>query len=279
MWERRYGFPKPLRNAASVRLYSEQDIEHLLLIARALRSGYRPGEAIQLPAADLREALAVSADARQHASAEVPIVSSILSALERDDVDSLRTELQTAAAVLGPERFVTHLAGPVVEEVGEAWASGRLEPRHEHLLVAVLSGQLRLLLSAYERASAGPIIVLATLPAEHHGLGLEMAALYLALRGGRPRLLGTALPASQIVDAARALGARAVGISMSLSSEPDTAGRELEWMLRELASSTELWVGGKGAALLAIGDQNLKLVAEWRQLDEAFLELAAGSVP
>ena len=114
MWERRYGFPKPLRNAASVRLYSEQDIEPLLLIARALRSGYRPGEAIQLPAADLREALAVSADARQHASAEVPIVSSILSALERDDVDSLRTELQTAAAVLGPERFVTHLAGPVV---------------------------------------------------------------------------------------------------------------------------------------------------------------------
>ena len=66
---------------------------------------------------------------------------------------------------------------------------------------------------------------------------------------------------------------------MSLSSEPDTAGRELEWMRRELASSTELWVGGKGAALLAIGDQDLKLVAEWRQLDEAFLELAAGSVP
>lgn len=268
MWERRYGFPKPRRNAASVRLYSEHDIERLLLVSRALKAGYRPGEAIRLPVPDLRKVLAVSAEARRQAPTEAPMAASILSALEREDPDAVRSHLQTGAALLGPERFVTDLAAPVLEGVGEAWASGGLEPRHEHLLAAALSGQLRLLLSACDHASSGPVVVLATLPLEHHGLGLEMAALYLALRGSRPRLLGTSLPAAQIVQAARALKADAVGISLSLSSDPVAVSRELDWMVHELGA-TELWIGGRGALSVDIRHQGLKVVAEWGQLDQA----------
>ena len=37
MWERRYGFPKPVRNESQVRVYTDADIERLVLISRALK--------------------------------------------------------------------------------------------------------------------------------------------------------------------------------------------------------------------------------------------------
>ena len=54
MWERRYGFPKPERNESQVRVYSEADIERLVLISRALKAGYRSGEVIHRGSEELR---------------------------------------------------------------------------------------------------------------------------------------------------------------------------------------------------------------------------------
>ena len=42
VWERRYGFPKPERRPGGSRIYSEDDIARLRLLARALEAGFRP---------------------------------------------------------------------------------------------------------------------------------------------------------------------------------------------------------------------------------------------
>src|SRR5450432_23803 len=66
MWERRYGFPKPVRNGAQVRVYTDADIERLVLIARALKAGFRSGEVIHRGTQELRGLLESSAPAESN---------------------------------------------------------------------------------------------------------------------------------------------------------------------------------------------------------------------
>jgi DNA-binding transcriptional MerR regulator/methylmalonyl-CoA mutase cobalamin-binding subunit len=273
MWERRYGFPKPVRNSAQVRVYTDADIERLVLISRALKAGFRAGEAIHRAADDLRALLVNSAHVELENDRRTPTVESLLARLTDDDPVGLRDELRRCIALLGPKQFLMDVAAPLVESVGDAWAAGRIAVRHEHLLSEVLSSKLRLLLSAYDDQSSGPTVLLATLSDERHGLGLEMVALYLALEGVTPRLLGVNTPPDQIAEATIALSARVVGLSISEASEiPQTEGH-LRHLLSALPAGTGVWVGGKQARKLGLRDTRLRQVVTWAELDGAVARL------
>ncbi len=267
MWERRYGFPKPVRNGSQVRVYTDADIERLVLIARALKGGFRSGEVIHREASDLRALLASSARADSENERRTPTIDSLLGRLIGDDPEGLRDELRRSVALLGPKQFLTEVAAPLVDAVGEAWASGRIAVRHEHLVSEVLSSKLRLLLSAYEDQAAGPTVLLCTLSDEQHGLGLEMVALYLALEGITPRILGVNTPPDQIAEAAAALSARVVGVSISEASELALTEAHLRRVLGALPTGVKMWVGGKQARKLALRDARLQQVVTWSELD------------
>ena len=267
MWERRYGFPKPARNDAQVRVYTDADVERLILISRALKAGFRAGEVIHREAAELKGLLSSSAKAELGALPQSPTISGLLAALQADDANGVRSGLRQAVATLGPRQFLIDVAGPLIEQVGEAWAAGRLNVRHEHLISEALSTQLRLLLSAYEAEAAGPVVLLATLSHEQHGLGLEMAALYLALQGASPRLLGVDTPPDQIVEAAIALRARVVGVGVSPASNRDATLEHVRWMLAELPAEVDVWLGGKAASALQLSDPRVREIVSWNDVD------------
>lgn len=273
MWERRYSFPRPGRNASGARVYSQADVERLLLASRALEAGYRASDAAELDAATLRGQLDRS-PRPQAISGDRPAVASLLEALASDEVDRARRELSECVATLGARRFLVEVAAPLVEEVGEAWARGRIAVRHEHLFSDLLSTELRRLRATFT-TTGGPVLLLATLAHEQHGLGLEMVALYAALGGAAPRSLGVDTPADQIVAAARALGARAVGISVSASSALPVAHNELRKVLGALPLRTELWIGGKRAGELSLNDPRAFKVVTWAELDARLAHLTS----
>jgi methanogenic corrinoid protein MtbC1 len=273
MWERRYGFPKPGRNGAQVRVYTDADVERLVLISRALKAGFRSGEVIHRGADELRALLVTSARADGENDRRTPTVESLLGRLVADDPEGLRDGLRRSVALLGPKLFLTDVAAPLIESVGEAWAAGRLAVRHEHLVSEVLSSKLRLLLSAYDDRAAGPTVLLATLSDEQHGLGLEMVALYLALEGVAPRLLGVNTPPDQIAEAAIALSAKVVGVSISEASEIPITEVHLKRVMSALPPDTEVWVGGKQARKLGLRDSRLHQVVTWLDLDRAIARL------
>jgi DNA-binding transcriptional MerR regulator/methylmalonyl-CoA mutase cobalamin-binding subunit len=273
MWERRYGFPKPVRNSAHVRVYTDADVERLVLISRALKAGFRSGEVIHRAAADLRALLLNSARAEAENDRRTPTVDSLLGRLIDDDPEGLRDELRRSVALLGPKQFLTDVAAPLMVGVGEAWAAGRIAVRHEHLVSEVLSSKLHLLLSAYDDQASGPTVLLATLSDEQHGLGLQMVALYLALEGARPRLLGVNTPPDQIAAAAAALSARVVGLSISEAAEIPVTEAQLRRLLNALPSGAELWVGGKQARKLGLRDARLHQVVTWLELERALTRL------
>lgn len=46
VWERRYGFPKPLRNSSGRRGYPQEQIDRLRQIKRLVDAGFRPGKLV-----------------------------------------------------------------------------------------------------------------------------------------------------------------------------------------------------------------------------------------
>jgi methanogenic corrinoid protein MtbC1 len=200
-------------------------------------------------------------------------MATLLAALGRDEVALLRAELRQAAVMLGPKRFLVEVAHPLCVRVGELWADGTLEVRHEHMLSECLSAQLRVLMSAYEDRPGAPRVLLTTLPNERHGLGLEMVEVYLATSQVTPVLLGVETPAEQIVKAARSHTVDAVGLLVTLASDLKATKSQVRWMLGELPRRVRVWLGGAGGAELGIRDDAVRIVGTWSEMDEAILAL------
>jgi DNA-binding transcriptional MerR regulator/methylmalonyl-CoA mutase cobalamin-binding subunit len=291
VWERRYGFPCPARRPGGSRIYTEADIARLHLITRALDAGFRPSEVVSLPATELDKLVEASvvdapglvrpagaARGRGAAAATLgptPGVDELLAALLADDVVALRALLRAAAVALGPRAFVTELAQPLVERVGEMWAASRLEVRHEHLASACLTAQLHLLLGGLDDGDRAPSVLLATLPGEPHVLALDMVSVVLAASFAAPHLLGGNSPPREIASAAQALGADVVGLSISPAASLRATTRAVEALVEELPAGIELWLGGGGARAVAAAAPTARIIGAWPELDAALAAFRA----
>jgi methanogenic corrinoid protein MtbC1 len=277
MWERRYGFPVPHRTDSGVRSYLPADVERLTLVVRALKLGYRVGETIRLNESQLRERLANSGASRL-GSAYVQTVQDLVDCVIADRPDSLREKLRRAAANLGTKRFVTEVAAPFLSDLGEAWFEGIVEVQQEHLASEVLLAQIHAMAASYEYA-AGPTIVMATLPREAHSLGLMLVALYMAASDAHVLMLGTDTPVLQIVQAARALNADAVAISISSAAATAAVREQVDVLAANLDKATALWLGGKGALRLDAPPTRALCLNHWDEIDDALSALGSRSIP
>lgn len=271
MWERRYGFPKPARRPGGSRLYSESDVRRLSLLAAAVRAGYRPGDVIALDDADIQRLISPIAVPRPTSeTADKHAVQELVEAFHGDKIEHARNLLRIAASTRGPRHFVTDIAHPLAVAIGDAWARGEVQVRHEHVMTALLTTQLRLLLESLDsgRDTDRPRVVLATLPNEHHALGLEMIAVVLADAGGTPILLGVDTPPEQIVSCACAAKADVIGLSISASADTEASAKGVRKIEKLAPPPLRLWLGGAGASLVRTAGKHA-IVGKWSDLDAA----------
>jgi MerR family transcriptional regulator, light-induced transcriptional regulator len=271
VWERRYGFPHPPRREGSNRrLYSQADVERLRQIAKALEFGFRPGDVILKSEAELRVLTSpMPAPISQPAITPEASPQQILDLLRRDDLAGVESELRRGAAAMGPRRFLTELAHPVLVAVGDGWARGEIQVRQEHVLSQAMTTQLRGMLAPFQDLRARPVVLLATLPGEPHSLGLEMVALYLALSGAQPRLLGPSTPPQEIVEAVRVHQVDVVGLTVTHGAPKDQTQRDLAALTGELPRKVRIWLGGTAAEELSGHHDALTAVTTWAGLDAA----------
>lgn len=274
-WERRYGFPRPSRREGSNRrLYSSEDLARLLAIKRLLDAGYRVGDVVQKPLTELEDLSKAAPGSAPDVirDAQSPGAGALMELLAADCVNELEAQLRYSAAALGPRRFVTELVQPFAVSIGRGWAEGRISVQQEHLATECLITQLRQILAAYQDVDGTPLVLLATLPGEQHTLPLQMVALYLALAGAKPRLLGGPTPPQQIAESARALRADVVGVGITVVAHPVQISRDLESLRSTLDPATRLWLGGSNAAFVAAGLEATTLVDSWSAIDRAVAE-------
>lgn len=254
VWERRYGFPTPTRDAIGERAYSLPQVEKLRLIKRLLDAGHRPGRVVPLPLEQLQDITEQTVD-QPVRQTDVALGSDDLRAqldlVRGHDSARLRGELVRLLARFGLARFVIEVVGPLNAAVGDAWIRGHLEIFEEHLYTEVVHSVLRGAIAALPepRSDSAPRVLLTTFPGEPHGLGLVMAEALMALEGCRCVSLGVQTPLWDIVLAAKACRIDIVALSFTGCMSPNQIADGLLELRGKLPSTTAVWAGGSAPVL------------------------------
>ena len=280
VWERRYGFPQPVRDGRGDRLYDQPQFERLMLIKRLLDIGHRPGKIVPLPAPTLQALLQASHPEPERPDAHAAGLASWRELLEQGDPVELRTTLRQGVQRLGLVDAIETWLAPLGREIGAAWLAGELTIHQEHLFSEAVQAVLREAIAALEsgvRPMAGaPRVLLTTLAQEQHQIGLLMAECYFALERCERITLGANLPLAEILASAAHYRADIVALSISAHATPRDIKEQLRQLREQLPATVELWVGGGGtqAALWRLPAGVLRVsraeqvkaeLAHWRQ--------------
>jgi DNA-binding transcriptional MerR regulator/methylmalonyl-CoA mutase cobalamin-binding subunit len=245
-WERRYKVVTPERTDRG-RLYSDPEIQRLMLLRDAVSRGHAIGQVAALSDAELKELGRHTAEVvRSVPSQEEPSgLASLIRAIEKFDAAAANEEIGRLAALLPATELVTQVAVPLMRVVGERWHRGTLTMAHEHMASAILRNLFGSLLRLYKPLEPVVRIVLATPTGEHHEFGILAAAMLAAPLGLEPVYLGANLPAEEILAAAQKSAARVIVLGLQDQSHDSSALRELRQLADATPAGIELWVGGR----------------------------------
>lgn len=276
VWERRYGFPVPQRDALGERRYDEAQLLRLRHLRRLLDAGHRPGQVVALPldallaltpaspaapadaAASTAEPVSGAATRTRRAPAAQANVASVatpvaqwMELLRQHDAGALRQAFHQYLLAHGLASLVRDGIAAMNVAVGQAWIDGQLAVFEEHLYTEAVQGLLR---HAMGQVMAGqprqpPRVLLTTIPGEPHGLGLLMAESFLVLEGCDALALGVQTPLPDIEAAALACRADVVALGFTAVQNPRDVLAALARLRERLPPSVEIWAGGQCPAL------------------------------
>jgi DNA-binding transcriptional MerR regulator/methylmalonyl-CoA mutase cobalamin-binding subunit len=278
VWERRYGFPAPARDALGERLYGLDQVDKLRTLKRLLDLGHRPGRIVKLPIEELHRLAQASGNGAAQRLQPVEAqddLAGLLDLLTAHRFEELRGQLSQLLVRKGLARFMAEIVAPMNELVGEAWTRGALQIFEEHLYTETVQGLLRAAIGSIPRADQRPRVLLTTFPQEPHGLGLLMAEATFALEGCHCISLGVQTPVWDIVLAGQAQRADIVALSFSGMVNAAQAHDGLVELRGKLPAAVEIWAGGSSPALhrrpppgvtaLRTLEQIAPALASWRQ--------------
>lgn len=236
-WERRYGFPRPERRASGHRRYPVESVAVLRSVREALAQGHRASAVLGLPPESLAALIQASRAPQSPGNAWLDAAAAF-------DADALARGFNHAWESLGAAGFVFEAAVPFLREVGARWARGELSVAHEHHASERFRDFVTARWRAFAANAGGHPVVLASLPAEQHTLGLHLAAVLLALHGHRLSFLGADTPLVDISAAVGKVAAPALVVGSSLAASPRVVTEQLRTLREMLPEQAQVLVGG-----------------------------------
>lgn len=264
VWERRYGFPTPERDAHGERLYAPEQVRQLARIKRLMDRGHRPGKLLAMDADTLAALDAVPESVPE--SATDTQLETWLDLVKSHDIDGLQRQFHSEVARRGLASFVQDIAAPLITRVGEAWSRNELGIFEEHLFSQHLEKLFRLTLANMAPQAGHPRVLLTTLSGEEHTLGLLMVEALLTVENAYPLLLGPQTPIEEIVRAARVKQVDAVCLSFSSAYSSALAAQGLRDLRRALPDTHALWAGGYGVKPIRKPIDGVCLLPEFKDL-------------
>ena len=279
VWERRYGFPQPMRDAQGERLYPQDQVLRLRHIKRLLDGGHRPSHVVALPPEalaqrlqTLQETVARAAPALQTSVSEA-LLDQLLEPLLSHQLYALQEGLQAQMLKRGLAPFIIELLAPLIGRVGQLWSQGRVQIYEEHLFTEVVQQQLHraiAMLPTQERKDR-PRVLISTLPGEEHGLGLLMANALLSLNGAHCVSLGIQTPVGDLLEALRTQAADVLALSFSAYASPALIEDGVGHLVVGLPPHAELWLGGTAAGLRRVAGrwEQVRVIGHLGELADA----------
>lgn len=258
-WERRYQVISPIRASNSRRLYSDEDVEKLILLRRATSVGRRIGDVANLSFNQLRELI----DTDKSAASNLPIsniqqrpsTGSVMEYFDdsMDAVLRLHSQdffgcLSDALKSLGVIFLLEDLLRPLVSYIQEECRRGVL--RDAHYAVAIYT--IRSFLSGLVMSETPTDKEYKVVCASPAGQVSDIAALRLAVAakssGWQIIFLGMYGSVDEIIFTQQKSSAQLIAIGITRPADDPLLANQLRRLRKNLNDKVEIAVTGSGAA-------------------------------
>jgi DNA-binding transcriptional MerR regulator len=273
-WERRYHAVAPHRSASGRRLFSQSDIDRLVLLRRATQNGHSISHIAGLDRAELAELAEINPDDPAHTDVKTPtettpavIIGHSLKAVATLDGKALQGILRQAAAAFSRQALLDQIFCPFMEQVGRRWSEGSLRIVHGQLAAVVIHAQLVRLLSHPTGGPAEkPCLLIATPAGQCCYLGALAVAITAQDHGWQPVFVGFNLPAEEIAAAGSMLGPQMIALSITCRVDDAFMHDELIRLSDLMKKKCPLVVGGRAShnyrrSIEAAGGENCPTAA------------------
>lgn len=244
----------PQRSSTGRRLYTDLDVEKLVLVKHLVDGSWRIGDVARLSIEKLTERLHEESRLTDQAGSDIG------AAADQATPDFYLQQSIRAVTVLGGKRLETlledasvrfsrqvirqHIINPLIETIGNRWRDGSMRVVHEHLATAVIRSFLGADKYARTLSANAPGVIVATPAGQLHELGALLAASAAEEIGWNAFYLGPNLPAEEIAAAVRLRNVRAVALSVIYPPNDPAVHRELRTLKRLLVRDVTVYVGG-----------------------------------
>ncbi len=256
-WEKRYGAIEPQRSETRRRLYSDEDIQKLILLRLATEAGYRIGEIAGYSSEKLRDLLkdvvhtipeTIDSETLEVENLEASsYLENSLNAVLNFDNDKLENILNEAMIDLGELAMIEKFLIPLLHKIGDLWEKGTIRTAQEHMASAVIRTFVGNLLSSHIKKGNAPHITVTTPAGQAHENGALVAAAIAASDGWNVTYLGPNLTAEEIAGASRKKSSQAIALSIVYPHDDPHIAAELQKIRKFVGNEVKIIVGGAAA--------------------------------
>jgi len=203
VWEKRYGIPSPTRSANNFRVYSDDELKYLLVVAMLVRAGEKISHIASLSVEELNNLAS-----KYH---QLPKISrktndEFVMAMLSFDEASLNASLSSLVGDMGLENAMINNVFPFMSRIRDLWETNSIQAAHEHFFSNVVRQKLISAIDELELRALScnqKTIVVAGFPADPHELALLFASWYFRSKNWRTIYLGLSVPVSALAELCR----------------------------------------------------------------------------
>jgi len=221
-WERRYKAIVSQRTETNRRLYTDDDIEKLALLKRAINAGRRIGDIAQLSYDDLFE-LVMGDESNTAKSYERPSTGTVMelfdeasSSIHEMNSHKLDIALANAIAMLSTTDFLLEFLKPLHTYINDECRRGALRYVQEKFAKMSIRTCLANLYTKFRSSKKeGPKLIIGSLTSEHENLDSLMHIIVAQNIGWNVTYVGNSVPQDELSYIAEKISARTMVIALN----------------------------------------------------------------
>ena len=274
MWQRRYGFPAPLRDGFGDRVYPPDQVARLKLIKQLLSEGWRAGAVVPLTESVLQSMLGLTVEDPAPLPGEIEAGVKLLA---QHRIGELQNHLSKLLVGQGMRKFLEATLIPLNEAVHERVVRGEMQNFQELRFSDLAQRLLRDVTRLVRPTRDARQVLLATPPNDPNQLGLAILELLLFTEGVNCLTLGAGVPAQEIASAATAYKTSLVVLLFDRGISGKIAGQEIRSLRAELPHELPLVVSGRAVNLLAKPIAEVQTAADFSSIMAMMREFGVAS--
>ena len=197
IWERRYGFLKPMRTKTNIRFYSEEQLKKLLNVGILTRNGIRISKVDKMTNDEIHETVTniLSNISSEHQDEINALVLHMMGFNEKE----FQSIFQRCIIRKGFLATILDVIYPFLNQIGILWGTNKIITSQEHFISNLIRQKL---ISAIDSlpfpAENAPSIALFLLDNENHEIGLLLSSFISKNMGWRVFYFGQRVPSQEV---------------------------------------------------------------------------------